>query len=631
MPLVAKITFVILVGATFAAFFVAQRLKSEPPVITVGTITTFFSPNGDGKRDVSNISVSIKVADVATVDVVDLDGDRVRRLADGVTMAPYRPLRLTWDGKDDGGAVVPDGRYRLRVALRDEGRSAIVQKTGTTINVDTKAPSPQVCIGDPCQKQDPRLQNIVSQGDRAIDIYIRGRSPRYPTILRVFRTDQSGEPKLVDTIERDGRYQRYRWNGLVDGEPLAPGTYLIQAQVRDTAGNRGLSPSEFEPGAVPGRPGLTVRGISAQPPVRPVTAGGRTEVFVDARGAEFRWRVRRLGEGRIVKRGTATDPNLVFRAPEGPSGVYLLELRAGRWSTTVPLLVQAKERARVLVVVPTLSWLGRDRVDDTPFDGLPNTLLTGDKVRWPRMYAGEQGLPAGFADQIAPLLVFLDRRKLRYDLTSDIDLDLTRNPRASDREGVILAGSMTWVTRSLGQRLRDYVDDGGRLAVFGADTLRRGVRLRVRNTDDSGTLERPTQPAAADPFGARVARERRTGAPVAISQYDDSGTTYGLMEGALELPDFTRFEESTSLGRGKLLAAVGQPLTPAEEAEAAQSGKAAREIRPALSAVQLGKGTVIRVGLPEWPQKLGDPNVAQVTRNIYDILRGVQPRIRSEG
>jgi hypothetical protein len=374
-----------------------------------------------------------------------------------------------------------------------------------------------------------------------------------------------------------------------------------------------------------------VRGINAQPPVRPVTAGGRTEVFVDARGAEFRWRVRRVGEGRIIKRGTATDPNLVFRAPEGNSGVYLLELRAGRWSTTVPFLVQAKERARVLVVMPTLTWLGRDRVDDTPFDGLPNTLLTGDKVRWPRMFAGGDGLPQGFAEHIAPLLVFLDRRKLRYDLTSDIDLDLTRNPRASDRDGVLLAGSMTWVTRSLGQRLRQYVDDGGRLAVFGTDTLLRGVRLRVRNTDDSGTLERPTQPAAADPFGTRVARERRSSAPVALSEYADETGNYGLMEGALELPDFTRFVEATSFGKGKLLSGVGQPLTPEEEAEATQAGKAARELRPSLSAVQLGKGTVIRVGLPEWPEKLDDPNVAQVTRNIYDILRGVQPRIRSEG
>ena len=59
------------------------------------------------------------------------------------------------------------------------------------------------------------------------------------------------------------------------------------------------------------------------------------------------------------------------------------------------------------------------------------------------------------------------------------------------------------------------------------------------------------------------------------------------------------------------------------------SGKDPREIRPALSAIQLGKGVVIRVGLPEWTRKLGDANVAQVTRNIVDILRGVEPRIRS--
>jgi len=183
---------------------------------------------------------------------------------------------------------------------------------------------------------------------------------------------------------------------------------------------------------------------------------------------------------------------------------------------------------------------------------------------------------------------------------------------------------------SRASRLRKYVTDGGKLAVFGSDTLRRGVRLRVLNDEDAGTLERPTQPAAADPFGTRVGKERRVGAAVPLVQYEPEDTSFGLMEGALDLPGFTRFEEASSLGKGKVLAAIGQPLTPEEELEAAQTGKPAREIRSALSAVQLGKGTVIRVGLPEWPQRLDDPNVAQVTRNIYDILRGVQPRIRSE-
>jgi hypothetical protein len=182
----------------------------------------------------------------------------------------------------------------------------------------------------------------------------------------------------------------------------------------------------------------------------------------------------------------------------------------------------------------------------------------------------------------------------------------------------------------LGKRLRKYVTDGGKLAMFGSDSLRRGVRLRVRDDDDAGTLSRPTEPAAVDPFGARVGRERRPGSPVSIAQYDGQAD-YGLMEGALTLDGFTRLEEATSLGGGKLLAAVGEGLTDEEAAQAETAGRPPKELRPALSAVQLGKGTVIRVGLPEWPHRLSDPNVAQVTRNIVDILRGVPPRIRSEG
>ena len=102
------------------------------------------------------------------------------------------------------------------------------------------------------------------------------------------------------------------------------------------------------------------------------------------------------------------------------------------------------------------------------------------------------------------------------------------------------------------------------------------------------------------------------------------------MEGANDLPGFKVLEESSLVSGKSLLAAVGQPLTPEEEAAALSSGKDPREIRPALSATQLGKGVVIRVGLPEWTSRARKTgNVAQVTRNIVDILRGVEPRIRS--
>jgi flagellar hook assembly protein FlgD len=623
MTIVARVTFLVLVGASFSAFFVAQRLKSTPPIIDVRAIALYFSPNGDGKKDVNRISLRLRVTDDATVDVVNLDGDRVKRLADSTPMVAHRPLRLVWDGTGDDGRRVPDGQYRLRVALRDENRSATVQKTTT---VDTRAPKSKVCVGVPCSET-KNLANIVSQGDRAIKIYIKGVSPSYATQFKLFRTDQ-GKPQLVAKLPDLRRgFHRLEWDGLVAGKPLPPGTYLVQSTVRDTAGNFGVTPTQFEVGAIPGRPGLTVRGLAAQPPLRPVTAGQRAEFHVDARNAPYRWRVRRVGDSAVRKRGSGSAPVLAFRAPTGPSGVYLLELRSGRWHTSVPFLVQAEKRLTVLLVVPAITWLGTDKVDDRPFDGIPNTLSDGGTVRWPRAFVGTEGLPAGWSE-LAPLLVWLDRQRIRYDLTSDLDLDLTRNPRASDRDGVLFAGSERWITRTLAKRLRSYVTAGGRVALLGGDSMRRGVRLRVFTDGEAGTLSRATQPTSTDPFGARIGKPRTLPAPVKLSQFEGDAE-YGLMEGANDLSGFKVLEEAALVDGKADLASVGQPLTPEEEAAALSSSKDPREIRPALSATQLGKGVVIRVGLPEWTSRLSDGNVAQVTHNIIDILRRVEPRIRS--
>ena len=82
--------------------------------------------------------------------------------------------------------------------------------------------------------------------------------------------------------------------------------------------------------------------------------------------------------------------------------------------------------------------------------------------------------------------------------------------------------------------------------------------------------------------------------------------------------------------RAKLLVALGQDVTDAERAEAEAKNELPREAEPALTATRLGKGLVVRVGLPDWLTRTrSDPEVAQITRNIIDILRRVQPRIRS--
>ena len=92
MTLFARVVFIVLVGATFAAFFAAQRLKGAPPVVRVTKMTKFFSPNGDGVRDRNDIHVSVKQRDDVTVSVVDRDGGEVRRLVSNVPAQPFRPL-----------------------------------------------------------------------------------------------------------------------------------------------------------------------------------------------------------------------------------------------------------------------------------------------------------------------------------------------------------------------------------------------------------------------------------------------------------------------------------------------------------------------------------------------------------
>ena len=73
-------------------------------------------------------------------------------------------------------------------------------------------------------------------------------------------------------------------------------------------------------------------------------------------------------------------------------------------------------------------------------------------------------------------------------------------------------------------------------------------------------------------------------------------------------------------------------VTDSERTKAEADGELPREALPVLTAARLDKGVEIRVGLTQWAQQAGkDPEVAQITRNIVDILRRVTPRVRSAG
>jgi hypothetical protein len=348
-------------------------------------------------------------------------------------------------------------------------------------------------------------------------------------------------------------------------------------------------------------------------------------VNVDARGKPYRWRLRRVGTTRPVRngRGKPRAP-VTFVAPSGDSGLYMLDLFVGKQRTTVPIPVQSRERARMLVVVPTMTWTGTEAVDED-HDGVFNTFATGAPVSWPRVQP--HGPPADLVATVGPLLRFLDRAGVRYDLTTDLDLALSRSPRASDRPGVLLVGAERWIPRSYARRLRDYVADGGRLASIGVESLRRGITVRANAARTAGRFVRPTEPSVTDPFGTRFQPVRRTDAPTTLTVIDGDPASPLLegFDGSLE--GFSVLEESDPPRgeRERVAAALGVENAPVEE----ETDELPPPLRPAVVATEIGDGVMIRVGLPEWSERLGDRQVAQITLNIADILRRLPPKIHT--
>ena len=50
---------------------------------------------------------------------------------------PRGRVKYEWDGRDDSGAVVPDGVYRVRVRLLDDSRTIVIP---VEVHVDTQPP-----------------------------------------------------------------------------------------------------------------------------------------------------------------------------------------------------------------------------------------------------------------------------------------------------------------------------------------------------------------------------------------------------------------------------------------------------------------------------------------------------------
>lgn len=309
----------VLVGVTVGAFVVTERLKLERSPITAPRFPKEFSPTCDCPTETAKLRVRFRTSDRVDALVVDRTGGAVR------TLASDRPVSrgdevFEWDGRDEAGAVVPDGRYRLQLHLEESRRTFLIP---TTVRVDTKAPRVRVLAA--------AGTTISPDGDGVNDrvrIRYRAGSKARPTLTA------NGEPVVRGRARPSGR-SALQWNGRIDGEPAPPGEYLLELRVRDLAGN------ESEPVEA-----ATVRvryvELAADSYVAPVGGLLRFRAVTDA--FPFTWALIRA-DGSVVKAGRSTANAVAVRLPKDlPPGTYALLVSRSGFADEAAVLVARRSR-----------------------------------------------------------------------------------------------------------------------------------------------------------------------------------------------------------------------------------------------------------------------------------------------
>lgn len=296
-----------LLAATATAFAVTERLKLEKSPITGTKVDKIFSPVCECSHDLAVISFRLRKPERVTVDMLDSHGHSVATLVRDQRERPGR-VSYTWDGRTDAGVVVPEGRYRPRVRLREHGRTIVLPNP---IRVDTTAPTIALT------RVAPRLFSPGIDGvhDRVAAWYTIDE-PSHAMML------VDGKRRVLSRFRM--RKGRLRWFGIVRGKAVPPGTYRIELRAYDQAGNRSTSTR-----SVPVR----VFYVQFRRERVHAVAGKRFSIRVDTPAKRYRWLFDR-------KRGTSRKRVLVLKAPLTP-GTYAVYASVGRHAARAEVVVSA--------------------------------------------------------------------------------------------------------------------------------------------------------------------------------------------------------------------------------------------------------------------------------------------------
>jgi hypothetical protein len=233
-------TFVALGAATVGAFFLTQHLKVTTPLINglPAPVPSTINPVGGGTCRLRNphgrlVPVSYKRmrvsfylqnrGDVVYVYIVDQEHRVIRTLpGSGRYLGTLKRRQFVWNGREDDGAIAPDGVYDIRVSLAQQGRTLFIAKpTGALESVTVQTHPPRLVVTDVT----PRT--VAVPGRSVVTIHYSGNQGLRPRIL-VLRLAGGSRPAVVKTFAATSKGGVSAWNGtLTGGVPAPRGTYLI--------------------------------------------------------------------------------------------------------------------------------------------------------------------------------------------------------------------------------------------------------------------------------------------------------------------------------------------------------------------------------------------------------------------
>ncbi|MDQ3867602.1 MAG: hypothetical protein M3304_12385 [Actinomycetota bacterium] len=311
---VGALVFLLLV-ATAAAFAVAERLKLERAPVTGPRFERLLAPTCACEHATATLRIRLREPETIDASMVDARGERVRTLAAALPR-PRGSTRFTWDGRDDEGNVVSDGRYRLRLDLREDERSIVIP---TPVRVDATPPRLQLLAVTP--------RVFSPDGD--------GRGDR---VLYRYRASEGSRARVYVDGKRRVRgwfwpagAGRVPWRASGKDGLWRPGAYRTWITALDRAGNE----SERSRTVV-----VRIRYVELRE--RRIALARRTLTFtVGADAKTVAWTLRApTGRGRVVAAGKVRPGRFSFRLPRRPRpGRYVLRVAVGAESDRALVVV----------------------------------------------------------------------------------------------------------------------------------------------------------------------------------------------------------------------------------------------------------------------------------------------------